>query len=308
MPPPSPELVFFPVLGYNGIPSLCSRPLKYTCREVPHEKISAPPPALAGRRSAVPPGAPPAPPRLSGGRSAPAAPAQTAEEADFFVHLTLSLHPAPCLNSPGGPDTGAGDPGLYGPALPRSPGAARAGVLSHRLAGEGAAGHLHHPRPLRGRRTSARSPSRGRTAPAPAGSCPPPKSGPWTAFGARSWTMKRPRPNRSAPPSRPPRRGSAARSGGQTPPSPGRWSACSSGTFRTPPSGCQEWLAYQSQGTLDQWYDLERARALSLTGRDGAVFRFSLIPYHENAYHVLALAGEGRAGDPPPGPSAQRHP
>ena len=53
-----------------------------------------------------------------------------------------------------------------------------------------------------------------------------------------------------------------------------------------------EWLAYQSQGTLDQWYDLERARALSLTGRDGAVFRFSLIPYHENAYHVLALAGE----------------
>ena len=53
-----------------------------------------------------------------------------------------------------------------------------------------------------------------------------------------------------------------------------------------------EWLAYQSQGTLDQWYDLERARALSLTGRDGAVFHFSLIPYHENAYHVLALAGE----------------
>ena len=39
-------------------------------------------------------------PRLSGGRSAPAAPAQTAEEADFFVHLTLSSTPPPCLNSP----------------------------------------------------------------------------------------------------------------------------------------------------------------------------------------------------------------
>ena len=26
--------------------------------------------------------------------------------------------------------------------------------------------------------------------------------------------------------------------------------------------------------------------------QDGAVFRFSLIPYHENAYQVLALAGE----------------
>ena len=32
--------------------------------------------------------------------------------------------------------------------------------------------------------------------------------------------------------------------------------------------------------------------AVDSTGRDGAVFRFSLIPYHENAYHVLALAGE----------------
>lgn len=30
----------------------------------------------------------------------PAAPAQTAEEADFFVHLTLSSTPPPCLNSP----------------------------------------------------------------------------------------------------------------------------------------------------------------------------------------------------------------
>ena len=39
-------------------------------------------------------------PRLSGGRSPPAAPAQTAEEADFFVHLTLSSTPPPCLNSP----------------------------------------------------------------------------------------------------------------------------------------------------------------------------------------------------------------
>lgn len=89
-------------------------------------------------------------PRLSGGRSAPAAPAQTAEEADFFVHLTLSSTPPPCLNSPEVLTQVREILGSMVPLLPRSPGAARAGVQSHRLAGGGAAGHLHHPRPLRG--------------------------------------------------------------------------------------------------------------------------------------------------------------
>ena len=131
-----PELVFFPVLGYNGIPSLCSRPLKYTCREVPHEKNFPP------RRRLWPAAAllcllalPLLLPRLSGGRSAPPPPPRRRRRPTSLCTLPLSLHPAPLPEQPGGPDTGAGDPGLYGPALPpRSPGAARAGVLSHRLA------------------------------------------------------------------------------------------------------------------------------------------------------------------------------
>ena len=125
-----------------------------------------------------------------------------------------------------------------------------------------------------GRRTSARSPSRGRTAPAPAGSCPPPKSGPWTAFGARSWTMKRPRPNRSRAAIQAPQAWVCGHVRRSDPAFAREMERLFQRDFQDSSLWLSEWLAYQSQGTLDQWYDLERARALSLTGRDGAVFHF----------------------------------
>lgn len=105
-------------------------------------------------------------PRLSGGRSAPAAPAQTAEEADFFVHLTLSSTPPPCLNSP---EVLTQVREILGSMVPLSPAPqelpAPASYLTAWRGEEQLGTFTIHAPP--GRRTSARSPSRGRTAPAP---------------------------------------------------------------------------------------------------------------------------------------------
>lgn len=68
-------------------------------------------------------------PRLSGGQERPRRPRPDGGGGRLLCAPYPLLHPAPLPEQPGGPDTGAGDPGLYGPALPRSPGAARAGVL-----------------------------------------------------------------------------------------------------------------------------------------------------------------------------------
>lgn len=242
----------------------------------------------------MPPGAPPAPPPPVRRQERPRRPRPDGGGGRLLCAPYPLLHPAPLPEQPGGPDTGAGDPGLYGPALPRSPGAARAGVLSHRLAGGGAAGQLGT-----------------FTIHAPSGEEDVRPVSFQGADGARScWQLPAAQVRaldglRGAQLDYEEAQAEQIRAAIQAPQA---W-VCGQ-VRRSDPAFAREmerlfqrdfqdsslwlseWLAYQSQGTLDQWYDLERARALSLTGRDGAVFRFSLIPYHENAYQVLALAGE----------------
>ena len=177
-------------------------------------------------------------PRLSGGRSAPAAPAQTAEEADFFVHLTLSSTPPPCLNSP---EVLTQVREILGSMVPLSPAPQELPAPASYLTawrGEEQLGTftIHAPSGEEDVRPVSFQGADG------ARSCwqlPAAQVRALDGLRGAQLDYEEARPNRSAPPSRPPRRGSAARSGGQNPPSPRRWSACSSGTFRTPPSGCQ---------------------------------------------------------------------
>lgn len=230
-------------------------------------------------------------PRLSGDRSAPAAPAQTAEEADFFVHLTLSSTPPPCLNSP---EVLTQVREILGSMVPLSPAPQELPAPASYLTawrGEEQLGTftIHAPsgeedvRPVSfqgadGTRSCWQLPAaqvraldglRGAQLDYEEAQAEQIRA---AIQAPQAWVCGQVR--RSDP--------AFAR----------EMERLFQRDFQDSSLWLSEWLAYQSQGTLDQWYDLERARALSLTGRDGAVFRFSLIPYHENAYQVLALAGE----------------
>lgn len=227
-------------------------------------------------------------PRLSGGRSAPA---QAAEEADFFVYLTLSSTPPPCLNSP---EVLAQVREILGSMTPLSPAPQELPAPASYLTawqGEEQLGtfSIHAPSGEEDVRLVSFQGADG------ARSC-------WQLPAAQARALDG---LRGAQLDYEETQNEQIRSAIQAPQA---W-VCGQARrsdptfargmerllqrdFQDSSLWLSEWLTYQSQGTLDQWYDLERARPLSLTGRDGTVFHFSLIPYHENAYHVLALAGE----------------
>lgn len=230
-------------------------------------------------------------PRLSGGRSAPAAPAQTAEEADFFVHLTLSSTPPPCLNSPEVLTQVRRSWALWSrssPAPQELPAPA-----SYLTAWRGEEQRAPSPSTApSGRKDVRRSPSRGRIGTRSCWQLPPPKLRAWTGLRGAQLDYEEAQAEQIRAAIQAPQAWVCGHVRRSDPALAREMERLFQRDFQDSSLWLSEWLAYQSQGTLDQWYDLERARALSLTGRDGAVFRFSLIPYHENAYHVLALAGE----------------